>query len=91
MTQNAQANLNNRQAAQLAALLRATGATLRAIADQLNQSGYRTRHGKAFHPMGVQRLLRQSSRPFTRDIIAIYIINSTSADSWRERLSLARG
>jgi len=57
MTQNAQANLNNRQAAQLAALLRATGATLRAIADQLNQSGYRTRYGKAFHPMGVQRLL----------------------------------
>ncbi|RZK44324.1 MAG: hypothetical protein EOO61_04245 [Hymenobacter sp.] len=57
MTQNAQANLNNRQAAQLVALLRATGATLRAIADQLNQSGYRTRHGKFFHPMGVQRLL----------------------------------
>jgi DNA invertase Pin-like site-specific DNA recombinase len=57
MTQNAQANLNNRQAAQLAALLRATGATLRAIAEQLNQSGYRTRHGKAFHPMGVQQLL----------------------------------
>jgi len=57
MTQNAQANLNNRQAAQLATLLRATGATLRAIAEQLNQSGYRTRYGKAFHPMGVQRLL----------------------------------
>jgi len=57
MTQNAQANLNNRQAAQLAALLRATGATLRAIANQLNQSGYRTRHGKAFHPMGIKRLL----------------------------------
>ena len=48
-TQNAQVNLNNRQAAQLATLLRAT---LRAIAEQLNQSGYRTRHGKAFHPMG---------------------------------------
>jgi DNA invertase Pin-like site-specific DNA recombinase len=60
MTQNAQANLNNRQAAQLAALLRATGATLRTIADQLNQSGYRTRHGKAFHPMGVKRLLPNS-------------------------------
>jgi len=36
----------------IAALLRATGATLRAIADQLNQSGYRTRYGKAFHPWG---------------------------------------
>lgn len=57
MRENAQSNLNNRQAAQLATLLRATGATLRAIADQLNQSGYRTRYGKAFHPMGVQRLL----------------------------------
>ena len=54
---NAQANVHNRQAEQLAALLQATGATLRAIADQLNQSGYCTRRGKAFHPMGVQRLL----------------------------------
>ncbi|QKG54966.1 recombinase family protein [Hymenobacter sp. BRD67] len=62
MTQNARANLNNRQAAQLATLLRATGATLRAIAEQLNQSGYRTRYGKVFHPMGVQRLLMQSNK-----------------------------
>ena len=54
---NALANVNNRQAAQLAALLKANGGTLRAIADQLNQSGYCTRRGKAFHPMGVQRLL----------------------------------
>ena len=54
---NAQANVNNRQAAQLATLLKANGGTLRAIADQLNQSGYYTRRGKAFHPMGVQRLL----------------------------------
>jgi len=38
-------------------LLKANGGTLRAIADQLNQSGYCTRRGKAFHPMGVQRLL----------------------------------
>jgi len=58
---NAQANLHNRQAAQLATLLRATGASLRTIADQLNQSGYRTRYGKAFHPMGVQRLLPKAS------------------------------
>ena len=54
---NAQTNVNNRQAAQLATLLQANGGTLRAIADQLNQSGYCTRRGKAFHPMGVQRLL----------------------------------
>lgn len=37
MTQNAQANLNNRQAAQLAALLRATGATLRIGLGQAKQ------------------------------------------------------
>ena len=54
---NAQTNVNNRQAAQLATLLRAMGTNLRAIAQQLNQSGYITRRGKAFHPMGVQRLL----------------------------------
>jgi peptidoglycan hydrolase-like protein with peptidoglycan-binding domain len=54
---NAQMNVNNRQAAQLAALLRANGANLRAIAAQLNQSGYTTRRDKVFHPMGVQRLL----------------------------------
>ena len=54
---NARTNVNNRQAAQLAVLLRNTGATLRVITQQLNQLGYTTRRGKAFHPMGVQRLL----------------------------------
>jgi hypothetical protein len=58
---NAQDNVNNRQAAQLAALLRANGANLRAIAEQLNRSGYTTRRGKAFHPMGVQRLLAHTT------------------------------
>jgi DNA invertase Pin-like site-specific DNA recombinase len=57
LQQNAQDHLHNRQAAQLANLLRASGVSLRAIATQLNQSGYHTRRGKAFHPMGVQRLL----------------------------------
>jgi DNA invertase Pin-like site-specific DNA recombinase len=60
LQRNAQENLHNRQAAQLAKLLHATGATLRAIADQLNKSGYHTRRGKTFHPMGVQRLLTSS-------------------------------
>ena len=45
----------------VAALLRATGADLRAIADQLNRSSYCTPRGKAFHPMGVQRLLASSA------------------------------
>lgn len=58
---NAQTNINNRQAAQLAALLRANGANLRVIAAQLNRSGYTTRRGKAFHPMGIQRLLAKAT------------------------------
>jgi DNA invertase Pin-like site-specific DNA recombinase len=36
---NAQENINNRQAAQLASLLRGNGASLRDIADRLNKSG----------------------------------------------------
>ena len=55
MRANAQTNLHNRQAVPL----RATRATLRAIAAQLSQSGYCTRYGKAFHPTSMQRLLPQ--------------------------------
>jgi hypothetical protein len=33
--------------------VRATSADFSAIAALLNQSGYRTQHGKAFQPMGV--------------------------------------
>jgi DNA invertase Pin-like site-specific DNA recombinase len=55
--QNAQTHVSNRQAGQLATLLHATGLSLRAIAAKLNESGYRTRRGKLFHPMGVRRLL----------------------------------
>ncbi|MGI4735051.1 MAG: recombinase family protein [Janthinobacterium lividum] len=58
---NAKENVNNRQAAQLAELLRATGLSLREIAARLNQSGYRTRRGKVFFAMGVQRLLAKSA------------------------------
>jgi DNA invertase Pin-like site-specific DNA recombinase len=57
----AQTTVNNRQAAQLAALLRANSANLRAIAAQLNQAGYTTRRGKDVHPMGGQRLLAQTT------------------------------
>ncbi|MBT2557944.1 recombinase family protein [Hymenobacter sp. ISL-91] len=57
LQRNAQQSLANRQAAQLAGLLRAIGMSLRSIAARLNESGYRTRRGKAFHPMGVKRLL----------------------------------
>ena len=58
---NALTNVNNRQAAQLAALLVATGVSLRAIADQLNRAGYTTRRVKASHPLGVKRLLTNAA------------------------------
>lgn len=58
---NAKENVNNRQAAQLAELLRATGLSLRDIASRLNQSGYRTRRGKQFFAIGVQRLLPKAA------------------------------
>ncbi len=44
LQRNAQKSLANRQAAQLARLLRATGMSLRGIAARLNESGYRTLH-----------------------------------------------
>ncbi|MDO1451071.1 recombinase family protein [Rhodocytophaga aerolata] len=37
-------------------LLRQNGSTYRAIAQELNQAGFKTRYGKAFHPMAVKRL-----------------------------------
>lgn len=57
--QNARTHQANRQAARLASLLQAQGHTLQQIAHELNESGYRTRRGKAFFPMSVQRLLQR--------------------------------
>jgi DNA invertase Pin-like site-specific DNA recombinase len=57
MQRNAREHQANRQAAQLAELLRAKGQTLWQIAAKLNEAGYRTRRGKAFHATTVQRLL----------------------------------
>jgi DNA invertase Pin-like site-specific DNA recombinase len=57
MQHNAREHQANRQAAQLAELLRAKGQTLWQIAAKLNEAGYRTRRGKAFHATTVQRLL----------------------------------
>ncbi|MCK8495995.1 recombinase family protein [Spirosoma sp. RP8] len=54
--QNAQTNLANRQAAELVRLYRKEGLTYRAIADRLNQMGYRTRRGQEFLAMSVKRL-----------------------------------
>ena len=57
MQRNAREHQANRQAAQLAELLRAKGQTLWQIAAKLNEAGYRTRRGKEFHATTVQRLL----------------------------------
>jgi DNA invertase Pin-like site-specific DNA recombinase len=57
MQRNAREHQANRQAAQLAELLRAKGETLWQIAAKLNEAGYRTRRGKEFQATTVQRLL----------------------------------
>lgn len=57
MQRNAREHQANRQAAQLAELLRAKGETLWQIAARLNDAGYRTRRGKEFQATTVQRLL----------------------------------
>jgi DNA invertase Pin-like site-specific DNA recombinase len=57
MQRNAREHQANRQAAQLAELLRVKGETLWQIATKLNDAGYRTRRGKEFHATTVQRLL----------------------------------
>jgi len=54
---NARENQQNRQAARLSKLLQEKGHTLQQIAQELNEAGYRTRRGKLFFPMSVQRLL----------------------------------
>jgi DNA invertase Pin-like site-specific DNA recombinase len=61
MQRNAREHQANRQAAQLAELLRAKGQTLWQIAVKLNEAGYRTRRGKDFMATTVQRLLSAAS------------------------------
>jgi DNA invertase Pin-like site-specific DNA recombinase len=67
MQRNAREHQANRQAAQLAKLLRANGHTLWQIAAKLNDAGYRTRRGNAFHATTVQRLLLELSTPCITD------------------------
>ena len=57
--ENARTNQQNQQAARLGGLLQAQGHTLQQIAQELNEGGYRTRRGKLFFPMSVQRLLQK--------------------------------
>ena len=53
---NARTDQANKQAAELIRLYRKEGLTYQAIADRLNQMGYRTRRGQAFLAMSVKRL-----------------------------------
>ncbi|MDQ1090200.1 recombinase family protein [Siphonobacter sp. SORGH_AS_1065] len=55
--ENAKTHQANRQAAELARLYRAQGHTYTVIAEKLNNNGFRTRRGKLFHAMTVQRLV----------------------------------
>jgi DNA invertase Pin-like site-specific DNA recombinase len=57
--ENARTNQQNQHAARLAGLLHAQGHKLQQIAQELNDGGYRTRRGKLFFPMSVQRLLQR--------------------------------
>ena len=50
-------NENNRRARAYAINLKETGATLQAIADNLNTNGFQTSKGNTFSPMQVSRLL----------------------------------
>jgi DNA invertase Pin-like site-specific DNA recombinase len=59
--ENARTNQQNSQAARLGGLLQKQGHTLAQIAHELNDGGYRTRRGKLFFPMSVQRLLNRPS------------------------------
>lgn len=53
----ARENIDNRRASKLATMLRKANYTLSQIAEQLNESGFRTPKGHEFHAAQVQRLL----------------------------------
>ncbi len=55
--QNARSDEHNRRAAALASAMRAAGQSWTAIAAALNDYGFRTRRGKEFRPVQVQRVV----------------------------------
>ena len=55
---NARQDENNRRAATLARSLRGAGQSWTQIAHMLNANGFRTRRGKSFHVMQVQRVIK---------------------------------
>lgn len=59
-------NQANKQASRVATLLQLQGHNLTQIARELNEAGYRTRRGKAFHLATVRRLLvRAATKPMS--------------------------
>ena len=62
---NARQDENNRRAATLARSLRQAGQNWSQIAQTLNDNGFRTRRGKPFHVMQVQRVIRLMDSPGT--------------------------
>lgn len=56
---NAASNIRNIQAQELSWLYKNKGWTLTAIAEKLNQNGYKTRRNKTFQPTTVKRLLER--------------------------------
>ncbi len=56
LIENARKDEHSMRAITVIRLLRKSGSTYRAIAAELNQAGFKTRYGKAFHPMAVKRL-----------------------------------
>jgi len=62
--QNAREHQANKQASRVATLLQVQGHNLTQITCELNEAGYRTRRGKAFHLATVRRLLvRAAMKP----------------------------
>ncbi len=56
---NARAHKGNRQATELIQFYRKQGLTYAAIAERLNELGYKTRRGKNFHPQTVHMLFHR--------------------------------
>lgn len=63
--QNAREHQANKQASRVATLLQLQGYNLTQIARELNEAGYRTRRGKAFHLATVCRLLVRAATKST--------------------------
>ena len=55
--ENAYNNIRNKQSGAVSVMYRERGMTLQAIADKLNEDGYRTRYGKLFQPRTVKNLI----------------------------------